>query len=69
MILVMIARQLADDWQAQYDYRPVLLETFVEEPRFEGTCYKAANWGQRESRAYQSRTYGSTPLISYSRRG
>jgi len=44
MILAMAARQLPDDWQTQYNYRPVLLETFVEKPRFEGTCYKAANW-------------------------
>jgi hypothetical protein len=27
-----------------YAYRPVLPETFVEKPRFTGTCYKAANW-------------------------
>ena len=44
MILAMAAKQLPDDWQVQYNYRPVLLETFVEKPRFEGTCYKAANW-------------------------
>ena len=25
-------------------YSPVMLETFVEKPRFTGTCYKAANW-------------------------
>jgi hypothetical protein len=25
-------------------YRPVLLETFVELSRFQGTCYRAANW-------------------------
>lgn len=31
-------------WQLRYGYRPVLLETFVESPRFTGTCYKAANW-------------------------
>ena len=36
--------RLADDWQQRYGYRPVLLETFVETPRFQGTCYKAANW-------------------------
>jgi hypothetical protein len=30
--------------QEIYGYRPVLLETFVEKPRFQGTCYKAANW-------------------------
>ena len=43
-VLAMISRRLADDWQARYSYRPVLLETFVEKPRFTGTCYKAANW-------------------------
>lgn len=43
-LLAMASRRLADDWQARYGYRPVLLETFVETPRFRGTCYKAANW-------------------------
>jgi Domain of unknown function (DUF4338) len=43
-VLSMIARRLAEDWAAAYAYRPVLLETFVEKPRFTGTCYKAANW-------------------------
>ncbi|WP_297386553.1 DUF4338 domain-containing protein [Acidiferrobacter sp.] len=43
-ILALISRRLVDDWQARYGYRPVLLETFVEKPRFTGTCYKAANW-------------------------
>jgi hypothetical protein len=43
-VLSMAARQIADDWQARYKYRPVLLETFVEKKRFAGTCYKAANW-------------------------
>ncbi len=43
-VLGLISRRLADDWHARYAYRPVLLETFVEKPRFAGTCYKAANW-------------------------
>jgi len=43
-ILCLISRRLAHDWQTRYAYRPVLLETFVEKPRFIGTCYKAANW-------------------------
>jgi len=43
-ILGMAARRLARDWQRHYGYRPVLLETFVELPRFRGTCYRAANW-------------------------
>ena len=43
-LLSMATRRLADDWEEQYGYRPVLVETFVESPRFRGTCYKAANW-------------------------
>jgi hypothetical protein len=41
--LALVKRRLADDWQARYGYRPVLLETFVDQ-RFHGTCYKAGNW-------------------------
>ena len=43
-LLGMAARRLPRDWLTRYSYRPVLLETFVEKQRFEGTCYKAANW-------------------------
>lgn len=43
-ILALITRRLMDDWHTRYGYRPALLETFVEKPRFTGTCYKAANW-------------------------
>lgn len=43
-ILGAIARQAPRDWEARYGRRPVLLETFVEQDRFRGTCYKAANW-------------------------
>jgi hypothetical protein len=43
-LLSMTARRLADDWQQRYGYRPVMVETFVETPRFRGTSYKAANW-------------------------
>ena len=43
-VLAMAIRQLTDDWEPRYGVRPVLLETFVERPRFHGTCYQAANW-------------------------
>ena len=43
-ILATVSRQLPNDWQQRYGYRPVLLETFVETPRHWGTCYKTANW-------------------------
>jgi hypothetical protein len=43
-ILSLSAKQLMLDWPEKYNYKPVLLETFVELPRFTGACYKAANW-------------------------
>ena len=52
-VLARVARRLCSDWQAVYGYAPVLLETFVETPRFTGASYRAANWihvGQTKGR-------------------
>lgn len=52
-ILGQCARQLPDDWELRYGYRPLLLETLVDSRRFPGTCYRAANWirvGQTQGR-------------------
>jgi len=43
-VLALAVRTVADDWQDCYGYRPVLMETLVDQRRFKGTCYKAANW-------------------------
>jgi len=43
-ILGHCARQLPGDWEQRYGHRPLLLETLVDEQRFRGTCYRAANW-------------------------
>jgi hypothetical protein len=43
-ILSLVSKRISDDWSKHYSYRPVLLETFVEDQRFLGTCYKASNW-------------------------
>lgn len=43
-VLSLAARVVVEDWQEAYALRPVLLETFVARERFEGTCYRAANW-------------------------
>ena len=43
-ILSMSKKRITDDWFYRYKYSPVMAETFVETPRFYGTCYKAANW-------------------------
>lgn len=61
-ILSLCARQLPQDWEKQYGYRPLLLETLVETGRFRGTCYRAANWialgttrgGRRQDRLHQA---------------
>ncbi len=43
-ILGRVARRIRRDWEAKYAHSLVLLETTVEQQRFAGTCYRAANW-------------------------
>ena len=43
-ILSQARRQLPGDWETQYRVTPVLMETFVEIPRFTGITYKASGW-------------------------
>ncbi len=57
-ILGRIARRISSDWQTKYRRPLYLLETFVEQDRFKGACYKAANWirvGQTQGRSRQDR--------------
>lgn len=57
-ILAHCARQLPEDWQRRYGYRPLLLETLVDARRFAGTCYRAANWillGETQGRGRMDR--------------
>ena len=57
-ILGQILRRLSRDWEAKYRHPVVLVETFVDRERFEGTCYRAANWihaGQTTGRSRQDR--------------
>jgi len=61
--LALASRGLAEDWQARYAYRPVLLETFVDKARFAGACYRAANW------LYLGDTQGRGKLDTHHRRG
>ena len=43
-VLSLAAKKISTDWDETYGYKPILMETFVDENRFAGTCYKAANW-------------------------
>jgi hypothetical protein len=39
-----LARRVAQDWEARWGYRPVLMETFVDPRQHTGICYQAAGW-------------------------
>ena len=57
-LLAMAARQLPEDFERRYRYRPILLESFVDSAHFAGTCYQAANWiriGRTQGRGRQDR--------------
>jgi hypothetical protein len=43
-LLGRVAARLSADWQRKYGHPIYLLESFVEEPRFAGACYRAAGW-------------------------
>jgi len=43
-ILSLASKQVPEDWNSYYGYKPVLFETFVDIGRFSGISYKAANW-------------------------
>lgn len=43
-VLSLCVKRLSGDWRERYGLELLLLETFVEQERFKGTCYRAANW-------------------------
>ncbi|MFC1864066.1 Druantia anti-phage system protein DruA [Thermodesulfobacteriota bacterium] len=57
-ILGLVTRHLQQYWLKKYNHPIHMVETFVEKHRFNGTCYKAANWirvGQTKGRSRQER--------------
>ena len=55
-ILGAIMGRIKQDWITKYAHPIHLVETFVEQNIFKGTCYKAANWhcvGQTKGRSRQ----------------
>lgn len=62
-VLALAARRVGADFRARYGYAPVLLESFVESPRFTGGVYRAANWqcvGHTRGRGRNSRRHAAT---------
>jgi hypothetical protein len=59
-VLAKTLRRLNRDWKKTYAHQVYLAETFVDNSRFEGICYKAANWqyvGQTSGSAKKGNTY------------
>ena len=42
--LAIVRRRLPEDWTERYNTTPVLIETFVETPRYTGAVYRASGW-------------------------
>ncbi len=61
-VLSMAMAALPDDFEVQYNYRPWLVESFVDINRYSGACYKAGNWirvGRTSGRGRQDRFHQS----------
>ena len=53
-VLAKSLHRLSDDWKYRYSHPIYLVKTFVDQSRFFGTCYQAANWN------YIGQTVGRT---------
>ena len=59
-VLSVVMKRLSADWQSKYGHEVVLVETFVDRSRFQGTCYRAANWrcvGKTRGRSRNDRSH------------
>jgi hypothetical protein len=43
-VLSLCLKRISKDWRERFGYPIVMVETFVDPDRFQGTCYKASNW-------------------------
>ncbi len=69
-VLGRIARHIDQDWYDRWGYYPVLMETFVDGNYYQGTCYKAANWGllgmtTGEGLARKGKAYTTSPKMIF----
>jgi len=61
-----VVRQLPEDFEIRYGYRPLLLESFVDTQHYTGTCYQASNWlmiGKTQGRGRQDQLMLSPETI------
>lgn len=65
-ILGRMAKLVLGDWQQLYAHPIYWLETFIDPARFQGTCYRAANWiklGRTTGRGHNARTKKATQPV------
>jgi len=64
-LLAIVSRRISADWREKYGHPILLLETFVEQQRFAGTCYQAANWIHVGRTTGRTRNHNSTkPMVA-----
>lgn len=56
-VLSLIPKRIGNDWLQKYNFKPVLIETFVDTEKYSGTIYKAANWQYLGQTTGQGRFY------------
>jgi len=69
-VLAQLARRVRVDWEGHWGYKPVLMESFVDPARYQGSCYRAAGWsclGQTTGRGLRrpGREYTTTRKMIY----
>ena len=65
-VLGMSLGRVAEDFELRYGYRPWLVESFVEQSRYRGICYQAANWievGQTQGRGRQDSAHAHAETV------
>ena len=65
-VLGQVLQCVANDFERSFGYRPYLLESFVDTSRFDGVCYRAANFlrvGETRGRGRQDRGHAHDKTI------
>ncbi|MCP3891180.1 MAG: DUF4338 domain-containing protein [Desulfobulbaceae bacterium] len=69
-VLAQLKRRISSDWFTLWGYRPLLMESFVDPAKYNGTCYQASNWhlvGKTtgEGLARKGKLYTTTPKLIF----
>jgi len=69
-VLGQVSRRIRQDWYERFGYRPVLMETFVDPERYQGTCYRASGWIELDRTTGKGLrrpgcTYSTTPKMIF----